>query len=234
MKDCEKKDCKKCLMNIGITIVGTIATIYLVYIFAMLFFTSRNIDRNLNIGFSLGDSFWGAIAGGTITLLVMYFTNKVGRENVEKTIEAERNLQKIILVTNKLETLKRQKGLLLTLKNDLMENDFITDSHVAYLEANPKKTGIDKRELPDVTLYDVSSWTNFRFNFYEYNLAGAKVIEDTYLLMASFNHTMIAESTVVYGLKENVKKCLKFLEDEIIKLDCSINETNMGMKQLEN
>ena len=93
MKDCENRDCKKCSINIGITIVGTIATIYLVYIFAMLFFTSRNIDRNLNIGFSLGDSFWGAIAGGTITLLVMYFTNKVGRENVERTIEKSEELQ---------------------------------------------------------------------------------------------------------------------------------------------
>lgn len=93
MKNCENKDCKKCIIDIAITFIGTIAVIYLVYIFTTVFFTSKNIDRSLNIGFNLSDSFWGAIVGGIITLMVMYFTTKAGKENVERTIENSEDLQ---------------------------------------------------------------------------------------------------------------------------------------------
>lgn len=100
MKNCENKDCKKCIIDIGIAFIGTIAIIYLVYIFTTVFFTAKNIDRSLNIGFNLSDSFWGAIVGGIITLMVMYFTTKAGKENVERTIQEDKIQQEKLAEDN--------------------------------------------------------------------------------------------------------------------------------------
>lgn len=95
MKKCEKQSCQNCIADILAYFFGTLGILYvayIVYVFIMSFFSEKNIDNVLNISFNLGDSFWGAVIGGTITLFVMYSTNSSGRKNVDKTINNNKEL----------------------------------------------------------------------------------------------------------------------------------------------
>ena len=172
----------------------------------------------------------GAAVGGVISLTIMYFTNEAGRKNVEMTIETEKILQRILMYEDKLERLKNQKGLLLTLINDLQENDFTASSYSAYIKANgiTEETEIDARKIEFIK-YNFDSWHLLRQNFYCYNLEQSKIIENAYKAMMGFNNTVYFTKKEVDGLRADIKKSVNMLEAEIKKID---NEIDFAKKEL--
>lgn len=168
----------------------------------------------------------GAAVGGVISLTIMYFTNEAGRKNVEMTIETEKILQRILMYEDKLERLKNQKGLLLTLINDLQENDFTASSYSAYIKANgiTEETEIDARKIEFIK-YNFDSWHLLRQNFYCYNLEQSKTIENAYKGMMGFNNTVYFTKKEVDGLRDNIEKSVNILKAEIKKIDIKIDST---------
>ena len=160
----------------------------------------------------------GAAVGGVISLTIMYFTNEAGRKNVEMTIETEKILQRILMYEDKLERLKNQKGLLLTLINDLQENDFTASSYSAYIKANgiTEETEIDARKIEFIK-YNFDSWHLLRQNFYCYNLEQSKIIENAYKAMMGFNNTVYFTKKEVDGLRADIKKVLICLRQRLRK-----------------
>ena len=166
----------------------------------------------------------GAAVGGIISLIIMYSTNEAGRKNVEMTLNTEKILQKILMYEDKLEHLKNQKGLLLTLINDLQENDFTASSYSAYIEANgiTEEKVIDARKIEFIK-YNFDSWHLLRQNFYCYNLEQSKTIENAYKGMMGFNNTYCFTKKEVDGIRDEIEKSINILEVEIEKIDIEID-----------
>lgn len=137
MKKCEKQSCQNCIADILAYFFGTLGilyVIYIVYIFIMSFFSEKNIDNVLNISFNLSDSFWGAMIGALITLIVMFVTNSVNTKNNNKTLEVMK-LQNELAITPRLILQNSKEKFFICNKTDIKEYD-------AYLKTDNFKLSI--------------------------------------------------------------------------------------------
>lgn len=78
----------------------------------------------------------GAAVGGVISLTIMYFTNKEGRKNVEKTIEANRKLEK------EKEALQIKPYIVASIEEKNKQCDFV-------FKCNPKYISIKQASLQE-------------------------------------------------------------------------------------